>query len=615
MFGRQFDHEGAPGKRGPFFGHRLFGKHVVGACNWSAAHSRKGEDMDLLKWIVKPHPIEEERRGAQKRKLEPTPEWLANAVARKRDLLKRAPGTTDEFKKVLEEMKAEEVLEKLGTELTDEYVHDFRNWVMGIGKRSDYVKAGVPLDSVGQGKPLSRGKDVIKFADAITSRVMRYYTELAEMKMRGPAVGKGGRPATLDDLWMYFKYVVRNEPMNAEDFSLYLYGDKDERNPRNVDASLVGNQEGIRDELANAPSLEKKKRKTLLERRPADAQSRGKFDAPRDAGYVPKEPDEDEEALIRELEEQEKKEREQEQERRKKEEEERKRREKEEQERRKKEEEERKRKEKEEQERKRKEREEPPQKTPLQELDERLALLKSALEHEFGEHAQMLLREDAGWTEAEDARLKRAALKGEEKFQEELFDVMKEKLRNEMRGVLKLEEKELEARHGRIMGGGVGSVLWLLANEMGRVIHQQALEAAQSDMEVDNAAALAQADKELKERKEKEQSERKAKSASEREAMRPLLEAIRADVHKEYAHVLKEVKKSGDTQREIALLEARLEKKIGLMAIRMAERIAPREQGLKDHGDEVKRQEQLLREDPEIKAEIEQIKEMRKSIK
>jgi hypothetical protein len=341
MFGRQFDHEGAPGKRGPFFSHRLFGQHVVGACNWSAAHSRTGAEMDMLKWSVNPHPIQEER---SKRKLEPTPEWTAAALAQKRALLERSRGATPEFKRVLEQLRARELLKKIPDEVKEDFVHDFRNWIMGIGKRSDYVKAGVPLESVGQGKPLSRGRDVIKFADAITSRVMRYYAELAEMKMRGPAVGKNGRAATLEDLWMYFKYIVRNEPMDANDFALYLLDPKDRCNPGNVDATLVGNQFGIRDERANAPSLPPGAP-------PADPQARGKFDhEPTGTGDGPDEADEERERLEREAEERERKE--EEEQRKKKKEEERRRREKEERE------EQNKRKEREEQARRRKQKEE-----------------------------------------------------------------------------------------------------------------------------------------------------------------------------------------------------------------------------------------------------------------
>jgi hypothetical protein len=251
MFGRQFDYEGAPNApRSPFFSHRLFGRNVNGACDWSRAHSQSGDAMDRSKWSLAPHPIEDEKN---KRKLEPTPEWREQAMKKRKDLLSKTG--SDVVKSVLEEMDAQQLLERIGDEVNEEYIHDFRNWALGIGKRSDYVKAGVPLTAVGQGQPLSRHKSVIDFADKITGRVIDYYEEIAKMKMRGPSAGKKGQ-ATLDELWRYFKYVVRNEPIDPADFDGYSQPADSDKNPRNTGGgALVGNRHGIRDHQRDAPSL------------------------------------------------------------------------------------------------------------------------------------------------------------------------------------------------------------------------------------------------------------------------------------------------------------------------------------------------------------------------
>ncbi len=251
MFGRQFDYEGAPNApRSPFFSHRLFGRNVNGACDWSRAHSQSGDAMDRSKWSLAPHPIEDEKN---KRKLEPTPEWREQAMKKRKDLLSKTG--SDVVKSVLEEMDAQQLLERIGDEVNEEYIHDFRNWALGIGKRSDYVKAGVPLTAVGQGQPLSRHKSVIDFADKITGRVIDYYEEIAKMKMRGPSAGKKGQ-ATLDELWRYFKYVVRNEPIDPADFDGYSQPADSDKNPRNTGSgALVGNRHGIRDDKRDAPSL------------------------------------------------------------------------------------------------------------------------------------------------------------------------------------------------------------------------------------------------------------------------------------------------------------------------------------------------------------------------
>lgn len=270
MFGRRFDGEGTAA-RAPFFSSRLFGKHVTGACDWSRAHTETGPmaDIEKSKFSLAPHPIERENN---KRKLEPTADWHANAVKNKREILKHANGKV--FQQVLKETEAKELIERIGDEVDEEYIHDFRNWIAGIGKRSDYVKGGVPLASVGQGKPLSNNKEVINFIDRLTGRVIDYYAEIANMKMRGPGVAAHGGPSKLKDLWNYFKYVIRNEPINPEDFAYY-------REP--VDDALVGNQDGIVDEPREAPSLTVEKKgehhtaeESRLRRRPVDSQSRKK---------------------------------------------------------------------------------------------------------------------------------------------------------------------------------------------------------------------------------------------------------------------------------------------------------------------------------------------------
>ena len=266
---RRFDLEKAGAPRAPFFGARVFGKGVTGACDWSRAHTLT--DMpgaDRNKFTLEPHPLESEGR---KRKLEPTPEFKAREIAKKREaLLKAADNNT--IKEELKKAMAREQIEAIPDHVEQDFIHDFHNWVAGIGKRSDYVKAGVPLASVGQGKLVSDHPSVLNYVDGITSRVIDYYSEIAQMKLCGPAVSPRGGPATLDDLWRYFKYVVRNEPVDPRDF-------QPQPGPGEPDTDLVGNQDGIVDEPAEAPSLADKKRSKTeneLREKHADSQVRKK---------------------------------------------------------------------------------------------------------------------------------------------------------------------------------------------------------------------------------------------------------------------------------------------------------------------------------------------------
>jgi len=243
MFGRRFDLERLGEARKPFFSSRLFGRHVSGACDWSRAHTlTQMPEIEMSKFALAPHPLDAE---GKKRKLEPTPEFKQKQIEAQRAVLGRAGSNI--FKEVLAKTEAKELIEKIGDKVDEDYIHDFRNWIAGIGKRSDYVKGGVPLSSVGHGKPLSRDPTVINFIDKLTGRVIDYYAEIANMKMRGPGVGRRGGPATLNDLWLYFKYVVRNDPIDPRDFT--------EASTLKPDAALVGNEDGIIDSHAMAPSL------------------------------------------------------------------------------------------------------------------------------------------------------------------------------------------------------------------------------------------------------------------------------------------------------------------------------------------------------------------------
>lgn len=264
---RRFDLERLGEARKPFFSSRLFGRHVSGACDWSRAHTlSQMPELEMSKFALAPHPLDAE---GKKRKMEPTPEFKQKQIEAQRAVLGRAGSNI--FKEVLAKTEAKELIEKIGDKVDEDYIHDFRNWIAGIGKRSDYVKGGVPLSSVGHGKPLSRDPTVINFIDKLTGRVIDYYAEIANMKMRGPGVGRRGGPATLNDLWLYFKYVVRNDPIDPRDFT--------EASTLKPDAALVGNQDGIIDSQALAPSMKKAHPdpgEHAKRQKPADAQSRKK---------------------------------------------------------------------------------------------------------------------------------------------------------------------------------------------------------------------------------------------------------------------------------------------------------------------------------------------------
>lgn len=80
-------------------------------------------DIERTKFALAPHPLE---REGGKRKLEPTQEWKNNAVKARRAILERANGPV--FKKVLQETEAAELVERIGSELDEEYIHGAHPW-------------------------------------------------------------------------------------------------------------------------------------------------------------------------------------------------------------------------------------------------------------------------------------------------------------------------------------------------------------------------------------------------------------------------------------------------------------------------------------------------------
>jgi hypothetical protein len=64
------------------------------------------------------------------------------------------------FKEVLEKIEAKELIAKIGDKVDEDYIHDFRNWVVGIGKRSFTPtqiaeNASAVIDAISKAKPAS----------------------------------------------------------------------------------------------------------------------------------------------------------------------------------------------------------------------------------------------------------------------------------------------------------------------------------------------------------------------------------------------------------------------------------------------------------------------------
>jgi hypothetical protein len=98
------------------------------------------------------------------------------------------------------------------------FAHRFREWLRGNGSQAEYMEAGMVSyvdDVVGADKtkrckntPVSDHPSVLSYLSQWQERVIDYEKKLTLMKLRLGRGGERGEPASIDDLWKYYKFVV-----------------------------------------------------------------------------------------------------------------------------------------------------------------------------------------------------------------------------------------------------------------------------------------------------------------------------------------------------------------------------------------------------------------------
>lgn len=213
MLGTRFG-LGAAGRAQPLFGTSLFGAHVRGASDFSRANSEMPlPASELRKFHVEPNPIEREFASPV---LEPTKPWLDRATEEARKYFR--DHVDDEERCAIKKLEAKRRYEALEQEQRENYFHDFNNWILGLGKAEDYKRSGLEEGQWGHGKLLSRHPEVIDYFDRKIDRKARYEAYIAKMRARGPGVGRAGGSPDMHDLWLFWKYIVRQLPMRESDF-------------------------------------------------------------------------------------------------------------------------------------------------------------------------------------------------------------------------------------------------------------------------------------------------------------------------------------------------------------------------------------------------------------
>lgn len=199
---------------------RLWGAGKYNTGDWSRAHTELPHmpQADRRKFGVAEHPLAHEWKlkemvplpRAEQRQVEQFEKQYESEL---RDKAAVKAGEALAFGG----RRAKDRLDSFRRKTQEVFIHDFKNWLAGVGYSQDYVRGGIPLKHVGQGRPVSTHPSVISYLDRSTSRVVEYEKQLQLLKLR---MGRStpGKPPSVEDCWRYFKYIVRGEPYDPADW-------------------------------------------------------------------------------------------------------------------------------------------------------------------------------------------------------------------------------------------------------------------------------------------------------------------------------------------------------------------------------------------------------------
>lgn len=224
MFGRRFDVTGVDGagrvRGSPFFTGRLFGAGAYNQGDWSRAHTELPgmPGADFRKFTVASHPLAREWTMKRMKALpleeaKLLEEFQKQYEGRVKD--KAGQRTIDDGEAfAVGQHKAKQQMGGFKRKTEEAFVHDFKNWLAGVGKAADYSRGGISMKYVGQGKPLSRHDSVLDYLDDTTARPIVYQAELLKLKERF----RNAATRDLRTCYLYWKYVVRGQPYDPQDF-------------------------------------------------------------------------------------------------------------------------------------------------------------------------------------------------------------------------------------------------------------------------------------------------------------------------------------------------------------------------------------------------------------
>lgn len=224
MFGARFGTAGIAGQpaQPAFSQQNVFGVGARRGADFSRLHTEmpRMPTAEYVLGAVPPDPLQQDQAKGPAVTVEPTRPWLGAATAAARQDLKRALPQAQ--RESVQNLEAKKRWKRAEDQQREAFVHDFRNWLLGVGKPEDHRRAGTER---GVGKMPSRHPTILAYVDKLVDREARYNAEIAKMQARGPGVGRNGGEADATDALLYFKYVVRQCPPDPADFWFLDAGD------------------------------------------------------------------------------------------------------------------------------------------------------------------------------------------------------------------------------------------------------------------------------------------------------------------------------------------------------------------------------------------------------
>lgn len=118
-------------------------------------------------------------------------------------------------------------IKKLEKEVDEDVENDFSGWLLSYGHKPEVERyiGKDQMDARYKKKPLSTHSSVTNYIDSKVDSAIRFEKAIAKLKLRYEASGSLDN-ATIDECWMYYKFVVRGmEPSDEETARLLKAGD------------------------------------------------------------------------------------------------------------------------------------------------------------------------------------------------------------------------------------------------------------------------------------------------------------------------------------------------------------------------------------------------------